>query len=72
MTPTRLAILREIYRAMEAAPEGGGLLEPHLHTRLGDVSALDLYYLSNAGLLVRRKRYLKLSAAGMDIVEQGS
>ncbi|MEX3555337.1 MAG: hypothetical protein VB131_01480 [Burkholderia gladioli] len=71
MTPARFAILHDVYRAMEVEPDGRGVLEPHLRAKLG-VNALDLYYLTNAGLLVRRKRYLKLSAAGMDIVEHGS
>ncbi len=70
MKPERITVLREVLRTMERHPNGQGLHEGDLKRRLGDVNALDLYYLSNAGLLYRKGGYLKLSAAGIDVAEQ--
>ena len=71
MKEERLAILREIHRAMEHHPEGSGLHVSDLTRTLGEIGKLDLYYLDDSGLIYRKSGYLKLSAAGMDIVEQG-
>lgn len=72
MKEERIVILREVYRAMERHPEGSGLHTADLARALGEVGKLDLYYLENKGLLYRKAGYLKLSAAGMDLVEEGA
>lgn len=70
MTPARMTILREVLRTMECYPDGKGLHEGDLKRTLGKVNALDLYYLTDAGLMYRKGGYLKLSARGMDVAEQ--
>lgn len=72
MKPERLAILREIYRAIKAFPRGPGLHRADLQRTPGEIGALDLYYPENAGLLKHQGSYLKLTASGMDAVEQGA
>lgn len=70
MRPERVTILCEVLRAMQRHPQGLGLHEGDLTRILGELNALDLYYLSDAGLLYRKNGYLKLSARGMDAAQQ--
>ena len=71
MRAERLTILHEIHREMERYPDGYGLHQRDLAQRLGGLGKLDLYYLEDKGLIYRKTNYLKLSAAGLDIVEEG-
>lgn len=67
----RQLILDAIYRYQESSAKGFGMSRSILKKQLGLEIDFDVEYLKDKGLLKEKGGFLKLTAAGIDEVEDG-